>query len=124
MLPNVQRRTIEPLLRSVIEPGSLVNTDEYTSYGKLSEWGYEHMTVCHASGEYARDEAGGGFCEVHVNTIEGFWSLSRSWLRPHRRISQEKLPYYPGFFEFIHNVRGQGKALLPSLVRTLFASQV
>jgi hypothetical protein len=25
---------------------------------------------------------GDGFCEVHVNTIEGFWSLLRSWLRP------------------------------------------
>jgi hypothetical protein len=34
-------------------------------------------------GEYARDEDGDGFCEVHVNTMEGFWSLLRSWLRPH-----------------------------------------
>ena len=31
--------------------------------------------------------------EVHVNTMEGVWSLLRSWLRPHRGISQEKLPY-------------------------------
>src|SRR3954453_18464976 len=38
-------------------------------------------------GEYARDEDGDGFCEVHVNTIEGFWSLLRSWLRPHRGLS-------------------------------------
>jgi len=43
---------------------------------------------------YARDEDGDGFCEVHVNTIEGFWSLLRSWLRPHRGISQDKLPLY------------------------------
>ncbi len=27
---------------------------------------------------------GDGFCEVHVNTMEDFWSLLRSWLRPHR----------------------------------------
>ncbi len=37
-----------------------------------------------------------GLCEVHVNTMEGFWSLLRSWLRPHRGISQEKLPLYLG----------------------------
>ena len=37
---------------------------------------------------------GDGFCEVHVNTMEGFWSLLRSWLRPHREISQAKLPLY------------------------------
>jgi hypothetical protein len=29
MLPDVQRKTIEPILRSVITPGTLVNTDEY-----------------------------------------------------------------------------------------------
>lgn len=48
--------------------------------------------VCHGRSEYARDEDGDGVYEVHVNTIEGFWSLLRSWLRPHRGISQEKLP--------------------------------
>jgi hypothetical protein len=37
--------------------------------------GYQHKTVCHGRGDYARDEDGDGFCEVHVNTIEGFWSL-------------------------------------------------
>lgn len=55
-------------------------------------------TVNHSKCEYARDEDGDGFCEVHVNTMEGFWSLLRSWLRPHRGISQEKLPLYLGFF--------------------------
>ena len=66
--------------------------------------GYSHRTVCHAAGEFARDEDGDGFCEVHVNTIEGFWSLLRSWLCPHRGISHEKSPLYLGFFEFLHNV--------------------
>ena len=52
-------------------------------YARLSAWGYEHKRVNHGRGEYARDEDGDGFCEVHVNTMEGFWSLLRSWLRPH-----------------------------------------
>ena len=51
--------------------------------------------------------------------MEGFWSLLRSWLRPHRGISQEKLPLYLGFFEFLHNVRRRGKALLGALVGLL-----
>ena len=58
-------------------------------------------------------------CEVHVSTMEGFWSLLRSWLRPHWGISQEKLPLYLGFFEFVDNVRKQGKALLPALIELL-----
>ena len=46
----------------------------------------------------------------------GFWSLLRSWLRPHRGISQDKLPLYLGFFQFVHNARRRGKALLGALV--------
>ena len=90
-----------------------------TIYDRLEKWGYRHKTVNHSSGEYARDEDGDGFHEVHVNTMEGFWSLLRSWLRPHRGISQEKLPCYLGFFEFVHNVRKRGKASLSSLMALL-----
>jgi transposase-like protein len=51
--------------------------------------------------------------------MEEFWSLLRSWLRPHRGISQEKLQLYLGFFAFVHNVRRRGKALLPALIELL-----
>jgi transposase len=71
--------------------------------------------------EHARDDDGDGFREVHVNTAEGFWSLLRSWLRPHRGVSQEKLPAYLGFFEVVHNARARGKALLSALVGGLVA---
>lgn len=119
LLENVQQVTIEPIIKECVAAGTQVYTDEYDIYARLKEWGYGHKTVCHSSGEYARDEDGDGFCEVHVNTMEGFWSLLRSWLRPHRGISQEKLPLYLGFFEFVHNVRKRGKALLGSLVELL-----
>src|SRR4051812_25304946 len=83
MLANVQQITIQPILEAAVAKDTLVHTDEYGVYARLPAWGYQHETVCHAQGEYARDEDGDGFCEVHVNTIEGFWSLLRSWLRPH-----------------------------------------
>ena len=105
MLPNVQQVTIRPIIERTVGGGSLVYTDEYDIYARLDAWGYGHKTVCHSSGEYARDDDGDGLSEVHVNTMEGFWSLLRSWLRPHRGISQEKLPVYLGFFQFVHNTR-------------------
>jgi transposase len=89
MLANVQQTTIRPVIEASVAQGALVHTDEYDVYARLQDWGYGHKTVCHGRGEYARDEDGDGFCEVHVNTAEGFWSLLRSWLRPHRGISQE-----------------------------------
>ena len=83
MLPNVQQKTIKPIIEDAVTKG--------------------------------------GFHEIHVNTMEGFWSLLRSWLRPHRGISQEKLPIYLGFFQFVHNTRKRGKQLLAALVGALVA---
>jgi len=119
MLSNVKQATIAPVIQKLVSPGTLIFTDEYSIYARITQWGYSHKTVNHGLGEYARDEDGDGFCEVHVNTMEGFWSLLRSWLRPHRGISQDKLPLYLGFFEFVHNVRKRGKTLLPSLLECL-----
>ncbi len=121
MLENVKRVTIDPIIDQFIATGSIVYTDEYYIYGHLKKKGFDHKSVCHSKGEYARDENGDGFHEVHVNTMEGFWSLLRSWLRPHRGISQEKLPLYLGFFQFIHNIRKRGKALLSSLIELLLS---
>ena len=121
MLANVQQVTIEPIMRATIAIGTIVYTDEYDIYARVTQWGFEHRTVNHSIKEYARDDDGDGFCEVHVNTMEGFWSLLRSWLRPHRGISQEKLPNYLAFFQFVHNTRKRGKALLQSLVERLLA---
>src|SRR5919199_857632 len=119
MLANVQQETIQPIIETMVAKGARIHTDEYDIYARLETWGYGHRTVCHGRGEYARDEDGDGFCEVHVNTLEGLWSLLRSWLRPHRGVSQEKLPIYLGFFQFVHNARRRGKALLSALVAAL-----
>ena len=119
MLANVQQATIKPVIEATVAKGSLIYTDEYKVHARLPAWSYRHKTVCHGQGEYARDEDGDGFCEVHVNTMEGLWSLLRSWLRPHRGISQEKLPDYLGFFQFVHNARRRGKALLSALIAAL-----
>ena len=104
MRANVQQATIQPIIEATVVTGTLIHTDEYN---------------IHARGEYARDDDGDGFCEVHVDTIEGFGSLLRSRLRPHRGISQEKLAVYLGFFQFVHNARRRGKALLGALVAAL-----
>lgn len=53
--------------------------------------------------------------------MEAVWSLLRSWLRPHRGISQSILPLYLSFFQFVHNARVRGKGLLPALSGALVA---
>src|SRR3954451_4604151 len=68
-----------------------------------------------ASGMVARP----GFERLVAWLRAGVWSLLRSWLRPHRGISQEKLPGYLGFFQVVHNPRRRGKALLGALIAAL-----
>jgi transposase len=121
MLADVRQNTIRPVIEASVTRGALVHTDEYDIYARLDEWGYGHETVCHARGEYARDDDGDGFCEVHVNTMEGVWSLLRSWLRPHRGVSREKLPLCLAFVQVVHNARFRGRTLLGELVTTLVA---
>ena len=122
VLDNVRQTTIKPLIEKFIsKKDTTAHTDEYSIYSKMEEWGYEHVTVNHSEGEYARDDDWDGFCEIHVNTIEGIWSLLRSWLRPHRGVSQQKLPLYVGFFEFVYNAARRGKNLLGSLLDTLLS---
>jgi transposase len=118
-LANVRQTTIRPIIEAAVATGARVHTDEYGSYARPPAWGYRHVTVCHGRGEYARDADGDGVREVHVNTMEGTWSLLRSWLRPHRGVSQAKLPLYLGFFAVVHNARRRGKALLGALVAAL-----
>ena len=71
MLADVRQKTIQPVIGTVVTKGTLVHTDEYGTYSRPTAWGYRHKTVCHGRGEYARDEDGDDFCEVHVNTMEG-----------------------------------------------------
>ena len=48
-----------------------VNTDEWCGYNGLPAMGRSRTTVCHAAGEWARDDDGDGIREVHVNTLGG-----------------------------------------------------
>ena len=120
VVSNVKRSTIAPIIKETIVKGTLIHTDEYVIYKPLKEWGYEHKVVNHGEKEYARDEDGDGFFEVHCNTQEGIWSLLRSWLRPHRGVSQEKLPFYVGFYEWIYNLKKRGKNAVTETFCLLF----
>jgi transposase-like protein len=67
LMANVKQKTIEPLIKDTIVPGTLVYTDEYSIYARLGVWGYDHKHVNHGRGEYARDEDGGSVLKVEMD---------------------------------------------------------
>ena len=54
---------------NTVEPGATVSTDELISYGLLKGDGYQHGTVKHSAGEYARYDHATGTLH-HVNNVE------------------------------------------------------
>jgi hypothetical protein len=56
---------------------------------------------------------------AHGNAVPHALVAVAQLAAPHRGISQEKLPLHSGFFEFVHNVRKRGKALLGVLIELL-----
>ena len=116
MLSNVQQVTIAPLIKATIIPGSLLYTDEYTIYNAVSKWRYEHKTVCHGRGEYARDEDGDGFCEVHVTCVGGILvSLALLVASPSRHLSR-KVTLVLGLFRVCPQCQKARKSFAKCLV--------
>ena len=67
----------------------------------FTEAAYDHRTVNHGAGEYARRDPD-GTC-VHCNTMEGIWSGLRNFLDHFRGISQRFLHLRVARYEFLHN---------------------
>lgn len=102
---NTQQITIQPQVESTTLPTTTVFTDESDAYNRIPASGRERQTVCHSQGEYARDDDGDGFYEVHCNTMEGIWVGLRNFLRPFRGIHKKYLYLYVAMFEWLHNLR-------------------
>lgn len=66
VVADAKRKTLQPNVRNVVEPGATIYTDALRSYGGLEDE-YLHETVDHAK-EYVRGD-------VHTNGMENFWSL-------------------------------------------------
>ncbi|GFR08180.1 putative transposase-like protein [Trichonephila clavata] len=81
-LVAVHDRTAETLLgliESWIEPGTTVISDCWKSYERLSERGYNHLTVNHSL-EFVDSETG-----AHTNTIEVTWRHFKASLPEYNR---------------------------------------
>jgi transposase len=97
-------------------PKTTVNTDEWPGYGGLAGIGRRHVTVCHAAGEWARDDDGDGIREVHNNTAEGIWTGLRNFLRPFRGVNKAYLYQYAVIFQWRYNLKEVTGGFIRALV--------
>jgi transposase-like protein len=99
VVPNTQTATLLPHIVERTMPNSTVFTDEYAVYNPLERLGYQHKRVHHATKVYVSGDA-------HVNTIEGFWSLTKNGIRGvYHNVGKDYLQSYLNEYAFRFNRR-------------------
>lgn len=115
VIPNVRTNTLQHVVMSYVEAGSIVSTDELGSYSLLKGAGYKHGRVKHSRMEYARLDDDG--VNHHVNHVESFWRLFKNSVRStHISVSPKYLDRYLREFTFRANHREMKNAMFDLLI--------
>jgi transposase len=86
-------------IRQRVLPQTMIFTDEAHHYGSLRQMGFQHRRVNHSQGVYVDGD-------VHTNTIEGFWSLTKNGIRGvYHNVSAKYLQMYLDEYSFRFNRR-------------------
>ena len=91
------------LRNNVSEEDAVLMTDDFKSYNSFDEY-VERFVISHSSEGFAKGK-------IHVNTIEGFWSILKNGIKGnYKALSKKYLPFYLAEFSYKYNRRN-----LPSL---------
>jgi len=98
LVANARGRTLMPLIRDVVVPGSTLYTDGHKPYRRLPRYHYLHDWVDHDAGEYVRGKA-------HTQTIDGYWGLLKTHLDSRGGIRKERSSFFIGEHVWRYNFR-------------------
>ena len=70
------RGTLLPLIQQYIRPGSVVISDQWGAYNKLSDFGYTHHTINHSENFVDPTRS-----YVHTQNIERLWRDVKEWVK-------------------------------------------
>jgi transposase-like protein len=111
VVPDTKQTTLLPQVHEHVLSASTVFSDEAYAYDPLSELGYKHKRVHHAAKVYVDGDA-------HVNTLEGFWSLTKNGIRGvYRNVSRKYLQMYLDEYSFRFNRRGHQSPMFDHFMR-------
>ena len=96
---DTRRPVVHAFIRSEVEPGAALFTDEAKVYQGLTD--FEHEAVKHSVFEYVRGQ-------IHTNHLESFWSmLKRAYHGTFHKISRKHLQRYVDEFAARYGMRDQ-----------------
>jgi transposase-like protein len=98
-VPEVNAKTLGPILEAQLHGASYVYTDEGGAMRKAGSQFERHDSINHSIGEYVRGP-------VHTNTIEGYFSIMKRGIHGvYHHVSQQHLKRYLAEYDFRYNNR-------------------
>jgi transposase-like protein len=110
-VPNVQRKTLMPIVTERVLPDTMIFTDEYQVYDAIPQHGYpNHHRIHHQAKVYVSGD-------THTNTIEGFWSLVKNGIRGvYHSVSAKHLQSYLSEYAWRYNRRNDPRSKFQTLL--------
>jgi transposase len=106
---NSRGQTLRGKVHEFVVEGSMLFTDEYPGYDKLGTK-YRHQRIRHRDRVYVEGD-------VHTQTIEGFWSLTKNGIRGvYHSVSSKWLQGYLNEYAWRYNRRDNGRAMFLDLL--------
>lgn len=98
LITECTKLELEEIIGRKIEKDSEIFSDTFTGYHGLIGLGYVHNTVDHGMEIYVDGR-------VHINGMEGFWGLSKTYMHTYKGIRKINWLYYLKEMEFRYNHR-------------------
>ncbi|HEU5214158.1 MAG TPA: IS1595 family transposase [Gaiellaceae bacterium] len=109
VLPNSGGHHVRNAVREYVVPETVLYTDEYAGYSRLGER-FVHHTIRHRDRIYVDGD-------VHTQTIEGFWSLTKNGIRGvYHNVSRKWLQGYLNEYAWRYNHRDDPRAMFRLLL--------
>ena len=106
IVEDTKTETLLPIIRSQVQPDSIVYTDYYRSYNVLDVSEFKHYRINHSK-LFANNHN-------HINGIENFWNQAKRHLRKFNGIPKQNFNLFLKECEWRFNI-GQPKLLLADL---------
>lgn len=99
VIPNKESNTLIPIIVSQVAANSTIWTDEHRSYGRLSQLGFNHGSVCHKY-EFVNRITG-----VNTQAVESFHNSLKTEIKKRKGVETEKRDEFLKEFLFFFNFK-------------------
>ena len=111
IVPNVQKKTLQAVIRGRVSLDSIIHSDGWRGYNGLVDVGFDkHLRINHSKNEFVAGDS-------HINGIESFWSFAKRRLHKFNGVS--KATFYLHLKECEWRFNNRSKNLYLELLKLL-----